>query len=171
MKSRFIRAITSSVISLGHTASHSPMLVQLPKPSALYCRTMLERPLCPLRLALRQQSQMRDFRAREQRRRRIRTRRHAGAATDARRRIHGAIGILLRNQNRIAVRRAARRHADVSARRDDAIERAAIHHQILDHRKRPRAPRLEHQLLAVLEMPHAELAHRGGAAAAHARCR
>ena len=38
MKSRFIRAITSSVISFGHTASHSPMLVQLPNPSALILR-------------------------------------------------------------------------------------------------------------------------------------
>src|SRR5205085_8698133 len=33
MKSRFMRAITSSLISLGQTASHSPMLVQPPKSS------------------------------------------------------------------------------------------------------------------------------------------
>jgi hypothetical protein len=40
MKSRFIRAITSSLISFGHAAWHSPMLVQLPNPAALYGRTV-----------------------------------------------------------------------------------------------------------------------------------
>src|ERR1035437_7257132 len=41
MKSPFMRAITSSLISFGHTASHSPMLVQLPKSSCLACATMV----------------------------------------------------------------------------------------------------------------------------------
>src|SRR5215472_7820009 len=40
MKSRFIRAITSNWISFGHTASHSPILVQLPKASALAWATI-----------------------------------------------------------------------------------------------------------------------------------
>jgi hypothetical protein len=34
---RFIRSITSSFMSFGQTASHSPMLVQLPKVSSLAC--------------------------------------------------------------------------------------------------------------------------------------
>src|SRR5580692_911678 len=49
----------------------------------------LQRSLIPFRLALRQQPQMRDLRAGEQRRRRIRTGCHAGSASNARRRIHG----------------------------------------------------------------------------------
>ena len=40
MKSPFMRAMTSSLISLGQTASHRPMLVQLPKSSAFACATM-----------------------------------------------------------------------------------------------------------------------------------
>src|SRR5215470_16555590 len=52
-------------------------------------------PFVTLGLALRQQAQMRDLRTREQRRRRIRTSRHTGAAPDARRRVHGQIGTLL----------------------------------------------------------------------------
>jgi len=34
-KSRFMRAMTSSLISLGQTASHSPIMVQLPNNSRL----------------------------------------------------------------------------------------------------------------------------------------
>src|SRR5260370_37004770 len=41
IKSRFMRAITSSLISFGHTASHSPMFVQLPNSSRFTAATML----------------------------------------------------------------------------------------------------------------------------------
>src|SRR4029077_16516332 len=51
----------------------------------------------------------------------------------------------------------------VAARLDDAVERAAIDDEILDERKRARAPRLDHDRVAVLEAPHVELAY-GGAA-------
>ena len=44
---------------------------------------------------------------------------------------------------------------------DHAVERAAVHHQVLDHRERARAPRLQVQLVAVLEVAHVKLAERG----------
>src|SRR5690606_2331022 len=39
-RSRFSREIVSSGMPFGQTAVHSPMLVQLPKPSASCCATM-----------------------------------------------------------------------------------------------------------------------------------
>ena len=51
----FIRAMNSTLISFGQAASHSSWLVQLPKPSASICATMLTDALGPLGLALRQQ--------------------------------------------------------------------------------------------------------------------
>ncbi len=105
--------------------------------------------------------EVRDLRAREQRRGRVRTRRDTGSAADAGRRIHGPVGVFFRNQNRVAIRSAARRRADIAARSNDAIERAAVHHQILDQRERLGAPRLDKQLLAIFEMPQSQLADRG----------
>src|ERR1035438_10044504 len=40
MKSPFMRAMTSNLISFGQTASHRPILVQLPKSSPFACATM-----------------------------------------------------------------------------------------------------------------------------------
>ena len=74
----------------------------------------LQGTLRPLRLTLRQQSQVRNLRARKQRRRRIRTRRYARSASNARRRIHRAIGIFLGHEYRVAIWSAARGHADVT---------------------------------------------------------
>ena len=53
----------------------------------------------PFRFALRQESEMRDFRCSKQHRRRIRARRRARAATDARRRFHRKIDIMLWNRS------------------------------------------------------------------------
>jgi hypothetical protein len=55
------------------------------------------------RLALRQQAQMRDLGRREQRRRSVRARRHAGAAADAGGRVHGAVGVLLLDRDGVAI--------------------------------------------------------------------
>ena len=49
----------------------------------------------------------------------------------------------------------------IAAGRDDAVEGAAIDHQVLDDREGLRAPRLEVELVAVLEVAHVELAERG----------
>ena len=55
------------------------------------------------------------------------------------------------------------RDGDVAAGRDDAVEGAAVDHQILDDREGFGAPGLEVELVAVLEVAHVQLAD-GGAA-------
>ena len=111
-----MRAITSSRISFGQTASHSPMLVQLPKTLRVHLRHHAQRAPMPLRLALRQQAEVRDLRAGEQRGRRVRARRHAGAAADAGGRVHRAVRVFLRHRDGVAVRRAAGGDARCSRR-------------------------------------------------------
>jgi len=46
---------------------------------------------------------------------------------------------------------------------NEAVERGAIHHQVLDHGEGSGAPRLDPQLGAVRERAHVELAYGGGA--------
>ena len=48
---------------------------------------------------------------------------------------------------------------DVAARGDDAVEGGAIDDEVAQHRERRRAPRLEPERVAVLEVPHVQLAH------------
>ena len=50
-------------------------------------------------------------------------------------------------------------HRDIATRRDDAVERASIDHEILDDRKRLCAPGLDRDGVAVLEPPHVKLTH------------
>ena len=48
----------------------------------------------------------------------------------------------------------------IAAGRDDAVEGAAVHDQVLDDREGLGAPRLQVQLVAILEVAHVELAER-----------
>ncbi len=61
----------------------------------------------------------------------------------------------------MGVRRAAGRGGDVPAGADDPVERGPVHHQVLDHRERRRPPRLDVDGVAVLEVPHVQLAGGG----------
>ena len=105
---------------------------------------------------------MRNFRRREQHRRCVRTRRGAGAATDARRRFHRTIGILFRNQRRVRFRRRTRACRDEPTRLHDSIERGPIHDQIFDERKRFCPERLDHDRRAVFEPAHVNFAGGSG---------
>ena len=107
---------------------------------------------------MRQQSEVSDFGAHEERRRGIGTHGDAGAAADAGGGVHGAVGLLFGNEDGIAVGRAAGGGGDVTAGGDQAVEGAAVHHEIFDNRKCFGAPRLEIELVAVLEVAHMELA-------------
>src|SRR5437868_1587171 len=97
----------------------------------------------PLGLTLGKKTEVADLRTREERRGGIGTSRNARTASDARRRIHGEIGVSLWNRKRISVLSAARRDADVSTARDDAIECAAVNHEVLHNWKSPGAPWLD----------------------------
>ena len=49
----------------------------------------------------------------------------------------------------------------ISSGGDDAVERAAVHHQVLNDREGFGAPRFEVELVAILEVAHVELAQGG----------
>ena len=114
MKSRFIRAMFSTLISLGRRPRtrrcwcncRSP-----PRPSARPCAARGGRaPAAPAAAA-----RDGDLRGDEQHGGGVRTRGHARAAADAGGGVHGALGVLLRDGNGIAVRRAAGRCGDEAA--------------------------------------------------------
>ena len=52
---------------------------------------------------------------------------------------------------------------DVAAGLDDAVEGAAVDDEVLDHREARGPPRLDGDLVAVVELAHVELAGRGAA--------
>ena len=95
--------MTSSGTDLGHTAAHSPMFVQPPKPSASCWLSMLttraRRSGCPA-----QQTQVRDLRTGEQHGRGVGARRHAGTAADAGGSLEGGVGLLLLHGHRVGLR-------------------------------------------------------------------
>src|SRR5580704_12463096 len=74
-----------------------------------------QRSLVAFGLALRQQAQVSDLRAGKQSSRSVGAGRHAGAASDARRRIHRSIRFFFGHGDSVAVGSASGWHADVSA--------------------------------------------------------
>ena len=137
MYSRFIRAIVEIGISFGQTASHSPSFEQLPNPSASIRSTIATTRAARSTSPCGSSAEVRDLRA-------VKSAADAflHAATQAPQPMHAAASIarsaiVLRDQDRVAVRRAAAVHRRVAAGLDDAVERAAVDDQILDHRERP----------------------------------
>src|SRR5216117_2463312 len=116
-----------------------------------------------LGLALGQEPEVRHLRGHEQHGRRVGACRHAGAAPDARRGVHREVGVGLWHEQRVRLRRAAGAHGDEPAGLDDPVERAAVHHEILEHGECQSSPRLDPQLGAVGEGTHVQLTGRGGA--------
>src|SRR5262245_35113447 len=105
---------------------------------------------------------MSDLRAGKQRRGGVGTGGDTGAASDAGSRVHRAVGVLLGDQDRIAVGRAPGRHGYVSASGDDPIECTPVHREISHDRKGACAPWLEVQFITIPKMPHVKLANRRG---------
>ena len=66
----------------------------------------------------------------------------------------------------IGVRRAAGVHGNKTAGLDDAIERAAVGHQIAQHRECLRAPGFDGDGLAIMKMAHVQLTSGGATLAA-----
>ena len=104
----FIRAMNSTRISLGQAASHSPWLVQLPKPSASICATIVEHAVVRARAGpAAGASRCDDLGRDEEHRRGVRAGGDAGAAADAGGGVHREVGVVLRDRDRVAVGRAA----------------------------------------------------------------
>ena len=87
--------------------------------------------------------------------------RHAGAAANASRGVHGEFRVVLGDRKIIGLGSIPGPDGDESTRGDDPVEGAAIDHQVLDDREGGRPPRLDGQNVAVAEAPHVELAGRG----------
>src|SRR6266849_3569795 len=83
-----------------------------------------------LGLPLGEQAEMGDLCCGEEHRGGIGAGGDAGPAADAGGGIHGEVGRGLRHRDRVAVRSAARARRDEPARGDDAVERAAVHHEV-----------------------------------------
>src|SRR5437764_1992621 len=123
----------------------------------------VEHALVALGLSLRQKSQVRDLGGGEELRGAVRTLRHAGAALDALRGVHGALLHHLRDGRVVGLRRAAGVDGDEAAGLHDAVERLAVDDEVLDDGKGARAPRLDTDLVAVAEVAHVQLARRRAA--------
>src|SRR6266542_5356532 len=91
---------------------------------------------------------------------------YARAATNALRGVHGAVGVVLWNGNRIGVRNSPGRNGNEPASLNDAIERVAVNDEVFDDRKCLCAPRFDRDRVTVLEMPQVQLAGGGAFLAA-----
>src|SRR6266700_892407 len=103
---------------------------------------------------------MRDLRSCEKHGRSIWTRRGAGAAPDASRRLHRQVGIVLGNRDRVRLRRGACALGNESTSLHDAVQRAAIDYQILYKLERSYSKRLDRDRRAVAKLSHVKLTHR-----------
>ena len=110
-----------------------------------------------LDFALRQQGQMADLGTYKQHGAGILTSSHTGTATDARCGIHGHIGFMFWNRNRVGIRHTARGGADVSSSLDDLVECGTVHHEVTDDRERLGAPRFNPNVIAIMELAHVQL--------------
>lgn len=111
-----------------------------------------------LGLALRQAVELGDLRADEEHGGGVLARGHAGAAADALGGVHRAIGDFLGDRVDVRVDRGAGAHGDESAGLDDLVERGAVHDEVFHDREGARAPGLDGDGLAVLEVAHVQLA-------------
>ena len=96
-----------------------------------------------LGLALREQVEVGELGAGEQVGGAVRAGRHARAAADALGGVHRRVGDRLRDRDQVGVGRTAGLGGDEAARLDDAVERRAVDHQVLDDRERAGPPRLD----------------------------
>src|SRR5271155_4953901 len=114
------------------------------------------------RLALGQDAEVGNLGSGKERGGGIRAGGNAGSAADAGGRVHGAVSGRLADEMSVAIGRVPGGNGDVATGGNDAVEGAAIDHQILDQRESRRAPGFDDQFLSVLEVAHGQLADSGG---------
>ena len=93
-------------------------------------------PAVALGLTLREQPEVGHLGAHEQHPRRVGARRDTGAAADAGRRVERPVGVVLRDEDAVRVRRSPVFTADEPAGLDDPVERRAVDDEVLEHRER-----------------------------------
>ena len=90
-------------ISLGQAASHSAWLEQAPNPSASICLDHRDDPPVALGLALGEEVEVRGLGGDEEHGRGVGAGGHAGPAADAGGGVHGEVGVVLGDRDRVAV--------------------------------------------------------------------
>src|SRR4029450_9016003 len=103
---------------------------------------------------------MRTLRSREKHGRSIWAGCGASAASDAGRRFHCQIGVMLGNRDRVRFWRRTCARGNESTGLHNAIQRAAIDYQVFHKRERSYAKRLACDCRAVAKLSHVKLAHR-----------
>ena len=91
-------------------------------------------------------------------------RRGAGSAADAGGGVHRLLGVGLRDRNGVGVGHRVRAHRDEASGLQNLVVSRTVHHEVLDDGERCRAPRLDGDRRAVLELAHVDLAGRGALA-------
>ena len=91
-------------------------------------------------------------------------RRGAGSAADAGGGVHRLLGVGLRDRNGVGVGHRVRAHRDEASGLQNLVVSRTVHHEVLDDGERRRAPRLDGDRRAVLELAHVDLAGRGALA-------
>src|SRR5262249_1608034 len=103
---------------------------------------------------------MRDLRRCEKHGRSVWTSRGACPASDASRRFHRKVRLMLGNRDRVCLWRRACARGNKSTSLHNAIQRPAIDYQIFHKRERSYAKRLDGDRRAVAKLSHVKLAHR-----------
>ena len=103
-----------------------------------------------LLLTQRQKLQVLQLRAGEQVRGAVRARGHACATADAGSVVERGLRVVVVHGQGVSVRRGAGVDRDVAALLHHAVQRGAVHGEVLDHRERAGAERLDLQGVAVL---------------------
>ena len=83
---------------------------------------------------------------------------HAGSAADARCSIHGHVRYVFWNRNGVGVGDTACGGANITSRLDDLVESGTVHHEVAYDREGLGTPGLDPDVVAILELPHVELA-------------
>ena len=91
-------------------------------------------------------------------------RRGAGSAADAGGGVHRLLGVGLRDRNGVGVGHRVRAHRDEASGLQNLVVSRTVYHEVLDDGERCRAPRLDGDRRAVLELAHVDLAGRGALA-------
>ena len=117
-----------------------------------------------LHAALRQLGERRHAGSDEQHGRTVLARGGAGSAADAGGGVHRLLGVGLRDRNGVGVGHRVRAHRDEASGLQNLVVSRTVHHEVLDDGERRRAPRLDGDRRAVLELAHVDLAGRGSLA-------
>ena len=83
---------------------------------------------------------------------------HTGAAADTGSRVHGLVGDLLGDGERVGILGTATVDAHIAAGLLDLVESVAVDHEVAYHRERCRAPGLDSDGVLIIELTHVQLA-------------